>query len=85
MKLHENCQLTPRNEELVAPLILYNSEESIRDEYWPFCRSLFFHNSVTKYRLLNFSYSSKAVETRPVNINIAGWIFPWRTFHMYGS
>jgi len=41
-------------------MILYNSENSIHD-IRSFCRPLFCHSSVVKYRLLHLSYSSEPV------------------------
>jgi len=41
-------------------MILYNSENSIRD-IRQFCRPMFCHNNVVKYRLLRLSFSSERV------------------------
>jgi len=40
-------------------IILYNSENNIRDTR-PFCRPMFYHCSVEMHSLLHLSYSSKA-------------------------
>ena len=63
-------------------MILYNSENSIRD-IRPFCRPLICHNSVM-CSLLHLSYSSEPVKRLDYQIllkltppNLTGWIRLW--------